>query len=171
MDKEGRLKCVHRGPRLRCGIHIGHAEVSLNPRSGRLTYTGKVMNRAARIASKALGGQVRRAAAAALAQQAVVGGRRSPHTHPPAVGLLHRAVTGVPDGAVEGAVGKHAPRQGRCACTRWQSLAPLGAGACVWREPPLSRPAAVPVAPCEERGFLSTRAAFHAGHHIVGCCQ
>eukprot|EP00198_Chlamydomonas_reinhardtii_P005299 XP_001694635.1 predicted protein [Chlamydomonas reinhardtii] len=47
----GRL--VKRGLRLRIGVDYGRAMVRLVPRSGRLDYVGRPMNRAARIAAKA----------------------------------------------------------------------------------------------------------------------
>ncbi|KAG2434341.1 hypothetical protein HYH02_012359 [Chlamydomonas schloesseri] len=47
----GRL--VKRGLRLRIGVDFGRAMVRLVPRSGRLDYVGRPMNRAARIAAKA----------------------------------------------------------------------------------------------------------------------
>ncbi|KAG2423038.1 hypothetical protein HXX76_015554 [Chlamydomonas incerta] len=47
----GRL--VKRGLRLRIGVDYGRAMVRLVPRSGRLDYVGRPMNRAARVAAKA----------------------------------------------------------------------------------------------------------------------
>ncbi len=44
---------VKRGLRLRIGVDYGRAMVRLVPRTGRLDYVGKAMNRAARIAAKA----------------------------------------------------------------------------------------------------------------------
>ncbi len=53
-----RVSLVHKGLRLRTGLHVGRVECHVNSRSGRLAYRGRVMNRAARIASKAQEGQV-----------------------------------------------------------------------------------------------------------------
>ena len=44
---------IERGLRLRIGVDYGRAMVRLVPRSGRLDYVGRPMNRAARIAAKA----------------------------------------------------------------------------------------------------------------------
>lgn len=62
--KTDSLRCLHRGPRIRAGMHVGRVEVAVNIRTGRLAFRGRVMNRAARIASKAQDGQVVVSAAA-----------------------------------------------------------------------------------------------------------
>ncbi|GIL52673.1 hypothetical protein Vafri_8489 [Volvox africanus] len=49
---------VFRGPRLKTGIDIGHVLARLHTMTGRMTYRGKVMNRAARISAAASSGQV-----------------------------------------------------------------------------------------------------------------
>lgn len=49
---------LHRGPRLRAGIHVGEVSCDVHSSTGRLSYRGRVMNRAARIAYKARDGQV-----------------------------------------------------------------------------------------------------------------
>lgn len=49
---------VQRGPRIRVGIAWGSAAVDVSEATGRMVYRGKLMNRAARIASKAIDGQV-----------------------------------------------------------------------------------------------------------------
>ena len=50
---------VFRGPRLKTGIDIGQVLARLHTMTGRMTYRGKVMNRAARISAAASSGQVR----------------------------------------------------------------------------------------------------------------
>ncbi len=50
---------VERGLKLRIGVDYGRAMVRLVPRSGRLDYVGRPMNRAARIAAKAKAASVR----------------------------------------------------------------------------------------------------------------
>lgn len=49
---------VFRGPRLKTGIDIGPVVAQLHTITGRMTYRGKVMNRAARISAAASSGQV-----------------------------------------------------------------------------------------------------------------
>ncbi len=49
---------LHRGPRLRVGLHVGEVSCDVHSSTGRLSYRGRVMNRAARIAYKARDGQV-----------------------------------------------------------------------------------------------------------------
>ncbi|GFR48856.1 hypothetical protein Agub_g10810 [Astrephomene gubernaculifera] len=49
---------VFRGPRLKTGIDIGQVLARLHTMTGRMTYRGKVMNRAARISAAASSGQV-----------------------------------------------------------------------------------------------------------------
>ncbi|KAG1669976.1 hypothetical protein FOA52_016237 [Chlamydomonas sp. UWO 241] len=58
---EGGLALLHRrvlfrGPRLKVGIDIGKVQADVSPVSGRMTYRGRVMNRAARISGKASSG-------------------------------------------------------------------------------------------------------------------
>ncbi|GFR42827.1 hypothetical protein Agub_g3784 [Astrephomene gubernaculifera] len=53
-----RRSLLHRGPRLRAGIHVGEVACDVHSSTGRLSYRGRVMNRAARIAYKAEDGQV-----------------------------------------------------------------------------------------------------------------
>ncbi len=55
--RDGRV--VLRGLRVRLGLEAGPAAARLVPRTGRLDYTGRTMNRASRIASKAAQGAVR----------------------------------------------------------------------------------------------------------------
>ncbi|KAG1660559.1 hypothetical protein FOA52_002003 [Chlamydomonas sp. UWO 241] len=47
---------LFRGPRLKIGIDVGQAQADVSPVTGRMTYRGKVMNRAARICGKASSG-------------------------------------------------------------------------------------------------------------------
>ncbi|KAG1669680.1 hypothetical protein FOA52_002064 [Chlamydomonas sp. UWO 241] len=47
---------LFRGPRLKIGIDVGLVEADVSPVTGRMTYRGKVMNRAARICGKASSG-------------------------------------------------------------------------------------------------------------------
>ncbi|KAG2428782.1 hypothetical protein HXX76_011482 [Chlamydomonas incerta] len=49
---------ILRGLRLRVGLEVGPATARLVPRTGRLDYTGRTLNRASRIASKASAGTV-----------------------------------------------------------------------------------------------------------------
>ncbi|KAG2485781.1 hypothetical protein HYH03_015493 [Edaphochlamys debaryana] len=60
--EEGGVAVAHRvldrGLRVKVGLDVGLACHSLTESSGRLSYRGRVMNRAARIAGKAAGGQV-----------------------------------------------------------------------------------------------------------------
>lgn len=49
---------LFRGPRLKIGIDCGHIVGDISPATGRVTYRGKVMNRAARTCEKAGSGQV-----------------------------------------------------------------------------------------------------------------
>lgn len=49
---------VFRGPRLKTGVDTGQVLGEVHAMTGRMTYRGKVMNRAARIASTASTGQV-----------------------------------------------------------------------------------------------------------------
>ncbi|GLI65581.1 hypothetical protein VaNZ11_009154, partial [Volvox africanus] len=51
-------RVLERGLRIKVGLDAGMAAHSLNEASGRLTYRGKVMNRASRVAGKAAAGQV-----------------------------------------------------------------------------------------------------------------
>ncbi|KAG2500097.1 hypothetical protein HYH03_001680 [Edaphochlamys debaryana] len=51
-------RIVERGLRVKVGIDVGPVTYSLTPASGRLSYRGKVMNRAARVAGAAASGQV-----------------------------------------------------------------------------------------------------------------
>jgi hypothetical protein len=51
-------KVVTRGLRLKMGLDTGDVLGSVHPITGRVQYRGKVMNRAARIASAATSGQV-----------------------------------------------------------------------------------------------------------------
>lgn len=54
--KDGTL--LHRGLRVRIGIHAGPAFVRTDPLTGRKDYFGPAVNRAARVASSAHGGQI-----------------------------------------------------------------------------------------------------------------
>ncbi|KAG2490415.1 hypothetical protein HYH03_011215 [Edaphochlamys debaryana] len=68
---------LFRGLRVKAGIDYGPARAGLNGATGRLAYRGRVMNRAARVASRATAGQVLcsrdawAAAEQALAQQGI----------------------------------------------------------------------------------------------------
>ncbi|KAG2493662.1 hypothetical protein HYH03_008176 [Edaphochlamys debaryana] len=53
-----RFKTLMRGLRLKVGLDVGFVSDSINATTGRMAYRGRPMNRAARIASKALAGQV-----------------------------------------------------------------------------------------------------------------
>ncbi|KAG2490196.1 hypothetical protein HYH03_011323 [Edaphochlamys debaryana] len=54
----GGAPSMHRGLRVKVGLDSGHVSHSLEEASGRLSYRGRVMNRAARIAGIAAAGQV-----------------------------------------------------------------------------------------------------------------
>ncbi|KAG2447205.1 hypothetical protein HYH02_007946 [Chlamydomonas schloesseri] len=58
-----RFKTLMRGLRLKVGMDTGFVADSINATTGRMAYRGRPMNRAARIASKALAGQVHCSAA------------------------------------------------------------------------------------------------------------
>ncbi|KAG2434337.1 hypothetical protein HYH02_012357 [Chlamydomonas schloesseri] len=64
---------VERGLRLRIGVDFGRAMVRLVPRSGRLDYVGRPMNRAARIAAKAKAASVLMSGAAWSAARPALG--------------------------------------------------------------------------------------------------
>ncbi|KAG1657236.1 hypothetical protein FOA52_000439 [Chlamydomonas sp. UWO 241] len=49
-------RVLFRGPRLKIGIDVGQVQADVSPVTGRMTYRGKVMNRAARICGKASSG-------------------------------------------------------------------------------------------------------------------
>ena len=57
----GQLTLLFRGLRLKCGVEMGNVLAEVGAVSGRMTYRGRVMNRAARIGSIAKTGQVRSA--------------------------------------------------------------------------------------------------------------
>ncbi|GLI64664.1 hypothetical protein VaNZ11_007992 [Volvox africanus] len=86
---------LSRGLRIKVGIDVGSTTCDLNPGSGRLTYRGRVMNRASRIAGIAAAGQVLvsgavweevAAAVAASASASVTDGGGSPP--PPPIAAL-----------------------------------------------------------------------------------
>ncbi|KAL6750703.1 nucleotide cyclase [Haematococcus lacustris] len=52
------MSVLFRGPRLKVGVDVGRVHADVNPVTGRMTYRGRVMNRAARIADKAHSGSV-----------------------------------------------------------------------------------------------------------------
>ncbi len=54
----GSRRLLHRGPRVRAGLHVGEVTCDVHVSTGRLSYRGRVMNRASRIAYKAHDGQV-----------------------------------------------------------------------------------------------------------------
>ncbi|KAG2423040.1 hypothetical protein HXX76_015556 [Chlamydomonas incerta] len=64
---------IERGLRLRIGVDYGRAMVRLVPRSGRLDYVGRPMNRAARIAAKAKAASVLMSGAAWSAARPALG--------------------------------------------------------------------------------------------------
>ncbi|KAG1678413.1 hypothetical protein FOA52_015180 [Chlamydomonas sp. UWO 241] len=49
-------RLLFRGPRIKIGIDMGQVQADVSPVSGRMTYRGRVMNRAARISGKASAG-------------------------------------------------------------------------------------------------------------------
>ncbi|KAG1668809.1 hypothetical protein FOA52_004903 [Chlamydomonas sp. UWO 241] len=49
-------RVLFRGPRIKIGIDVGKVQADVAPLTGRMSYQGKVMNRAARISSKASSG-------------------------------------------------------------------------------------------------------------------
>ncbi len=49
---------LHRGLRVRMGVHVGEPERRLNARTGQMDYIGRVVNLAARVAEAGHGGQV-----------------------------------------------------------------------------------------------------------------
>lgn len=61
--EEGQELVLFRGPRLRTGMDLGSVTGDVNPLTGRMTYRGRVMNRAARISAAAPSGQVHCSAA------------------------------------------------------------------------------------------------------------
>ncbi|KAL6754416.1 hypothetical protein V8C86DRAFT_354545 [Haematococcus lacustris] len=52
------MSVLFRGPRLKVGVDVGRVHADINPVTARMTYRGRVMNRAARIADKAHSGSV-----------------------------------------------------------------------------------------------------------------
>ncbi|KAL6754411.1 nucleotide cyclase [Haematococcus lacustris] len=52
------MSVLFRGPRLKVGVDVGRVHADINPMTARMTYRGRVMNRAARIADKAHSGSV-----------------------------------------------------------------------------------------------------------------
>ncbi|KAG1660713.1 hypothetical protein FOA52_014333 [Chlamydomonas sp. UWO 241] len=51
-----RSRVLFRGPRIKIGIDVGKVQADVSPVTGRMTYRGRVMNRAARISGKASSG-------------------------------------------------------------------------------------------------------------------
>ncbi|GAX72746.1 hypothetical protein CEUSTIGMA_g202.t1 [Chlamydomonas eustigma] len=51
-------KVVSRGLRIKAGCDVGRVTAAVNPTTGRMDYRGRAMNKAARVASKALSGQI-----------------------------------------------------------------------------------------------------------------
>ncbi|KAG1678409.1 hypothetical protein FOA52_015176 [Chlamydomonas sp. UWO 241] len=49
-------RLLFRGPRIKIGVDMGKVQADVSPVSGRMTYRGRVMNRAARISGKASAG-------------------------------------------------------------------------------------------------------------------
>ncbi len=73
VPEAGGATLLYRGPRLKTGIDVGPILTALNTVTGRMAYRGKVMNRAARVASIASSGQVLCSAEALNAAQGTAG--------------------------------------------------------------------------------------------------
>jgi predicted ATPase/class 3 adenylate cyclase len=57
-EKRGPRGLLHRGLRVRMGLHVGEPECRVDPRTGRVDYLGRMVNVAARVADAGHGGQV-----------------------------------------------------------------------------------------------------------------
>lgn len=60
LDAQGKLcrEVLFRGLRMKAGLDFGAVHATINAATGRVSYRGRVMNRASRIASSASSGQV-----------------------------------------------------------------------------------------------------------------
>ncbi len=57
-EKRGPRGLLHRGLRVRMGLHVGEPECRVDPRTGRADYMGRMVNVAARVSDAGHGGQV-----------------------------------------------------------------------------------------------------------------
>ncbi|KFE62736.1 ATP-binding protein [Hyalangium minutum] len=57
-EEVGPRGLLHRGLRVRMGVHVGEPEIRVDGRTGRVDYVGRVVNAAARVAAAGHGGQV-----------------------------------------------------------------------------------------------------------------
>jgi predicted ATPase/class 3 adenylate cyclase len=57
-EKRGPRGLLHRGLRVRMGLHVGEPECRMDPRTGRADYFGRMVNVAARVSDAGHGGQV-----------------------------------------------------------------------------------------------------------------
>ncbi|MCY1020252.1 ATP-binding protein [Pyxidicoccus sp. MSG2] len=57
-EEQGPRGTLHRGLRVRMGVHVGEPECRMNEQTGRMDYLGRMVNVAARVTSAGHGGQV-----------------------------------------------------------------------------------------------------------------
>jgi len=57
-EKRGPRGLLHRGLRVRMGLHVGEPEYRVDPRTGRVDYFGRMVNVASRVSDAGHGGQV-----------------------------------------------------------------------------------------------------------------
>ncbi len=57
-EVRGRRGLLHRGLRVRMGVHVGEPELRVNARTGQVDYIGRMVNVASRVAEAGHGGQV-----------------------------------------------------------------------------------------------------------------